>query len=158
MRFVLRSDHLSGLLRHRTVSGHSQPPPQGHEGSEVGGMTEIQHVLINYVLHLRVPASLKYLVFEVLAKVLCIKLTKEKRRKSRAAARPGGQLEESQSGCVFCLPSPSPPTRDTGRSQPNILTIYQNIFILFFLILSKYEIFSHFIQIFSTIFPADSRR
>ena len=66
--------------------------------------------------HLRVPASLKYLVFEVLAKVLCIKLNKEKKRKSKAP-RPGGELEEIQPGCVFCLASPSAPPRDTGRSK-----------------------------------------
>ena len=50
----------------------------------------------------RVPAKLKYLVFEVLAKLLCIKLTKEKRRRKSRALLGGGE-EERQSPCVFCL-------------------------------------------------------
>ena len=112
-RSVLRSDHLSRLLRHRSVSGDAQPPPPGHERPEVGNLSLTCPDLI---FHPRVPASLKYLVFEVLAKVLCIKLNKEKKRKSKAA-RAGGELEETQPACVFCLASPTPPAQDIGRSR-----------------------------------------
>ena len=74
------------------------------------GITPVYH---KQIFHLRVPASLKYLVFEVLAKVLCIKLNKEKKRKPKTE-RPGGELEEPQTGCVFCLSSPAAPA---GRSK-----------------------------------------
>ena len=84
---------------------------RGMRGQRWGNNTNLSLTL--QIFHLRVPASLKYLVFEVLAKVLCIKLNKEKKRKPKTE-RPGGELEEPQTGCVFCLGSPTAPA---GRSK-----------------------------------------
>ena len=58
---------------------------------------------MNYSL--RVPAKLKYFVFEILAKLVCIKLNLEKVK--------GGEVEDRQSECPnlhqcsFCLASQS---------------------------------------------------
>ena len=56
---------------------------------------------------LRVPAKLKYFVFEILAKLVCIKLTKERTKRMSKPLLGVGE-EERQSPCVFCLGVRSP--------------------------------------------------
>ena len=142
VRSVLRSDHLSRLLRHRTVSGDPQPPSQGHEGPEVGGITEISHLLIK-----------KYFIseFQPHSSIWCLKFWPKssvsnliRRRKGNLKHRDLWENWRRHSRDVSSV-SHLPPHQHGIPAGPDV---FSKIFSIF----SKYFKFSQIFSIFSQVF------